>query len=496
VCTPARGHDSRAGPHATLAPVLLVPLTRSRTLAAAALLGAAPLAAPLVAQAPPAPAASPLAARYQADADRIIAAALGDSAAWNRVAELTDTFGARLSGTPALERSIDWMLARLREDGFANVRGEPVMVPRWVRGEESATLVSPRRKPLAMLGLGGSVGTPAAGITAPVLVVSSFDELARRGAEAKGKIVLFDVPFTTYDETVRYRGVGATAAAKVGAVAMLLRSVASYSMNTPHTGGLRYDSTTRRIPAAAITAEDAMMLRRMQARGQPVQVTLRMQARTLPDVPSRNVVAELVGRERPEEVVVLGGHIDSWDVGQGAMDDAGGFVAAWEAMRVLKRLGIQPRRTIRLVGWTNEENGLRGGRGYRAAHERELADHVFAMESDNGAFRPNGMRVVGSDSALALVAPIGPLLARIGATAAARGEGEADIGPLLEAGVPGAGLDVDGSKYFWFHHTAADTPDKLDPADVARCVATFAVWAHVLADMPERPPHGATQGTR
>jgi carboxypeptidase Q len=322
-----------------------------------------------------------------------------------------------------------------------------------------------------------------------VLVVSSFEELSRRGAEAKGKIVLFDVPFTTYGRTVRYRGVGAVEAAKRGGLAVLLRSVASYSINSPHTGALRYDSTVTKIPAAAITVEDAMLLHRMQERGARVVVTLAMEAHTLPDVRSRNVVAELVGRERPEEVVVLGGHIDSWDVGQGAMDDAGGFVAAWEALRVIKRLGLHPRRTIRLVGWVNEENGLRGGRGYRAAHERELANHVFAMESDNGVFRPTGMRLVGSDSAVALVAPIGALLGRVGATGAARGEGEADITPLLEAGVPGSALDVDGSRYFWFHHTDADTPDKLDPHEVAQCVATFAVWAYVLADMPDRPPH-------
>jgi carboxypeptidase Q len=435
-------------------------------------------------------AASPIVTRYQGDADRIIAAALADDAAWNRVAELTDTFGPRFSGTPQLERAIDWMLDQLRRDGLANVRAEPVMVPHWVRGEESATLVEPRRKKLGMLGLGMSVGTPPGGITAPVLVVASFEELTRRAAEAKGKIVLFDAPFTSYGETVAYRS-GASAVARVGGVAMLVRSIAPFSMNSPHTGGTRYDSTAARVPAAAITVEDAMLLHRLQQRGQRVVVTLNMAAQTLPDVPSRNVVAELVGRERPDEVVVLGGHIDSWDVGQGAMDDAGGFVAAWEALRVLRRLGIQPRRTIRLVGWVNEENGLRGGRAYRDAHAAELARHVFAMESDNGAFRPNGMRLVGSDSMIAAVAPIGALLSRIGATMAQRGEGEADIGPLLQAGVPGAGLDVEQSRYFWYHHTDADTPDKLDPQDVARCVATFAVWAHVLADMPEMPPHSA-----
>jgi carboxypeptidase Q len=376
----------------------------------------------------------------------------------------------------------------MQADGLENVRGEPVMVPRWVRGEESAGLLTPRRKRMAMFGLGGSVGTPTGGISAPVLVVTSFDDLTKRATEARGKIVLFDVPFTTYGQTVRYRSAGASAAARVGAVAMLLRSVAPFSMSTPHTGSLRYDSTTTRIPAAAITVEDAMLLHRMQDRGQPISVHLAMGARQLPDAPSRNIVAEIRGRELPDEVVVIGGHIDSWDVGQGAMDDAGGVVAAWEAVRLMKALGLRPRRTVRVVGWTNEENGTRGGRGYRAAHAAEVDKHVFAMESDNGAFRPFGIAAVGSDSALTMLRRIAPLLARIGADSVSRGDGEADIGPLLEAGVPGAGLWTDGTRYFWYHHTDADTPDKLDPGDVARCAATMAVYAYTIAEMPERLP--------
>jgi carboxypeptidase Q len=411
-----------------------------------------------------------------------------DSAAWNRIAELTDTFGNRLSGSEALEHAIDWTLAKMRTDGLENVRGEPVMVPHWVRGAESAELVSPRHKPFAMLGLGGSVGTPAGGITAPVVVVTSFDDLAARGASVKGKIVLFDVPFTEYGQTVRYRSGGASAAAKLGATAMLLRSVASFSMNSPHTGSLRYDTTVAKIPAAAIAVEDAQLLHRMQDRGQAITVKLQMSAQALPDAPSRNVVAELRGREKPDEVVVMGGHIDSWDVGQGAMDDAGGVVAAWEAVRLMKALGLRPRRTIRVVGWTNEENGTRGGRAYRATHDAEVEKHVFALESDNGVFKPYGLAVVGTDSAMSMLRRIAPLLRRIGADSVSRGEGEADIGPLLEAGVPGAGLHVDGTRYFWFHHTNSDTPDKLDPREVAQCVATMAVYAYVLAEMPETLP--------
>ena len=453
-------------------------LTSRRSLRAAA------LATALLA--PPAPAQDT--ARYAPAANRLITAALHDSAAWNRIAELTDTFGSRLSGSDALEHAIDWTLARMRADGLENVRGEVVMVPHWVRGAESAELVTPRRKALAILGLGGSVGTPEGGVTAPVLVVGSFDELKRRASDARGRIVLFDVPFTEYRQTVAYRAIGASAAARVGAVAMLLRSVASFSINSPHTGQLRYDTTVARIPAAAITVEDALLLHRMQDRGQPVTVTLRMAARMLPDARSRNVVAELRGREKPDEVVVIGGHMDSWDVGQGAMDDAGGVVVAWEALRLMKQLGLRPRRTVRVVGWTNEENGTRGGLAYRAAHADEVDRHVFALESDNGAFKPSGIAAVASDSAIAMLRRIAPLLARIGADKVIRGDGEADIGPLLAAGVPGAGLEVDGTRYFWYHHTDADTPDKLNPHDVAECVAVMAVYAYVLAEMPERLP--------
>jgi carboxypeptidase Q len=439
-----------------------------------------PLAADLAAQRPAAVEA------YRAVADSLIHAATRDSAAYTRLGTLVDRFGHRLSGSPSLEAAIDWVLAEMKKDGLQNVRGEPVMVTHWERGRESVELVKPRRASLRMLGLGGSIGTPAAGITAPVLVVESFEDLERRKTEARGKIVLFDAPFTDYGETRRYRSDGPSAAARAGAVACLIRSVASFSIRSPHTGRLIYDSTAARIPAAALSVEDAMMLHRMQSRGDQPVVTLRMEARQLPDARSRNVVAEIVGRERPDEVVVLGGHIDSWDVGQGAMDDAGGSVAAWEAVRLMKQLGLRPRRTVRVVLWTNEENGVDGGNAYRDAHAGELDRHVLAMESDGGVFQPRGIAFAGSDSAAATMARVVSLLAPIGAGGFERSTGspEADIAPLVEAGVPGAGLDVEASRYFWYHHTDGDTLDKLDPAEVARCVALMAVVAYVVADLP------------
>jgi carboxypeptidase Q len=423
-------------------------------------------------------------AKYREVASRIIAAAQADSAgAWNRIAELTDTFGHRLSGSEALEQAIDWTVTRMKADGLDNVRKEPVLVPHWVRGAESLELVTPRRQPLPMLGLGGSIATPAGGITAEVMVVASFDELKARAAEAKGKIVLYDAEWRDYGYNGAFRRLGAIEAAKAGAVASLARSAGPYSMRTPHTGSMSYDSAVTKIPHASVTAEDAMMMRRMIARGQRVSVTLTMSATTLPDAQSHNVMGELRGREKPNEIVVMGGHIDSWDVGQGAMDDAGGVVVAWEAVRLLKTLGLTPRRTIRVVGWTNEENGMRGGNAYRDKHAQE--PHQLAIESDGGVFAPLGFGFTGTPEARSVIEAIGSLLAPIGAGRIGASGGGADIGPLMATGVPGMGLEVDGSRYFWFHHTEADTPDKLDKAEVQKCVAVMAVMAYIAADLEQ-----------
>ena len=453
----------------------------------------------------PAPAQNPapselIADRYRAVADSLIGAALADSTAYHRLGLLVDTYGNRPSGSGQLERAIDWVLGQMKGDGLERVRGERVMVPHWVRGRESAELVKPRPLALHLLGLGGSAGTPAAGITAPVLVVGSFDELTRRAAEAKGKIVLFDVPlasdrpaFEAYDQAVQYRVNGAIAGARVGARAVLIRSVASASIQSPHTGIMRYDSTVARIPAAALSVEDAELLHRFQNRGEPVTVRLTMGARSLSDSPSRNVVAELPGRERPDEVVVLGGHIDSWDVGQGAMDDGGGALASWEAVRLMRRLGLRPRRTVRVVLWTSEETGAKGGSAYRDQHQAELDKHVLAIESDNGVFAPTGFGIRGSDSAFAVAREVAGLLQAVGATTIERvTEGpEADVEPLADRGVPGMGLQVDATRYFWYHHSEGDTFDKIDRAEMARCVAALAVMAYVVADLPDPLPRSA-----
>ncbi len=434
--------------------------------------------------------AQSITSQYSQATQRIAAAALSDSGAWNRIAELTEKFGNRISGSQSLEQAIDWIIEKMTADGLDNVRGEPVMVPRWIRGEESATMVAPRTQNLPMLGLGGSIATPPAGVTGEVLVVTSYDDLTAKAAQAKGKIVLFNVNFTNYGETVRYRSGGAVAAAKAGAIASMIRSVTPYSQRTPHTGGMAYDSTVTKIAHAAITPEDADMIARLTARGEKVRVTLKMSAHFLPDAPSRNVMGEIKGREFPNEVIAMGGHIDSWDVGRGAMDDAGGVVAAWEAIRILKRLNLTPRRTIRAVGWTNEENGTRGGNGYRDAHKADAANHILMIESDGGVFRPLGFGFTGSDAAMAMAQEIGGLIEKAipGSGAITKGGGGADIGPIMALGVPGMGLNVDGTRYFWYHHTDADTVDKLDPKEVAQCAAVMAIMAYVVADMPTRLP--------
>jgi carboxypeptidase Q len=339
-----------------------------------------------------------------------------------------------------------------------------------------------------MLGLGDSVGTPAGGVTAEAVVVHSFDELEALGERVRGKIVVYNVPFTNYGATVQYRALGPSRAAKYGAVAAIVRSVTPVSLQTPHTGSLRYDEAQPKIPAAAVTIEGVEMLERMQARGEHPRLRLQMGAHFLPDAESANVVAEIRGREKPEEVVVIGGHIDSWDVGQGAQDDGGGAVATWEAVRLLKKLGLRPRRTVRVVLFTNEENGARGGIAYADAHKAELANHVLTIESDSGVFRPTGFGLSekATPQARADMIEIAKLLSGIRADHInPDGEGT-DIAPMMQAGVTGASLDVDGTHYFDIHHTQADTFDKVNPQEFASCVAALAVMAYVVADMPER----------
>ncbi len=463
----------------------MLTFTHLRTLALITVIG-------LLAIAPAHSAASPQSAAwidpYREPAARLIGEALSGSFAWDRLAELGDTFGHRLSGSQSLEDAIEWAVQQMKKDGLENVHTQPVKVPHWVRGQESAEIVAPRRHSLVMLGLGNSVGTPAEGLEGDILVVRSFEQLdaaADRGL-VKGRIVLYNIPFTTYGETVQFRGSGPSRAAAHGAIAALVRSVGPPGLRLPHTGALRYTEGVRQIPAAAITTEDADLLQRMQDRGTRVRVRLKMEAKFLPDADSFNVVGEIRGRERPDEVVVIGGHFDSWDVGTGSTDDGGGCIATWEALRLMKKLKLRPRRTVRVVLWTNEENGGQGGLAYRDRYKDELAGHVLMMESDSGVFRPTGFGFTGSDAARARVKDIAALLRGIQADRIGPAGDGADIGPSVQAaGIPALSLEGEGN-YFLIHHTPADTVDKIDPLDIARASAAIAVMTYVIAEMPER----------
>lgn len=428
-------------------------------------------------------------APYRDATGRLMGEAVSSDAAWQRLAYLGDTYGNRLSGSPNLEAAIRWAVEEMKRDGLENVHTEAVKVPHWVRGRESLEIAGPIPQPLVMLGLGNSVGTPAAGIEAEVLVLHSFEELEAARDRVKGRIVLFNVPFTTYGDTVRFRAAGPSRAATLGAVAMLVRAVGPAGLRTPHTGALTYVDGQPKIPAAAVAHEDAARLQRMVDRGTTVRLKLMMEARFLPDADSANVVGEIRGRERPDEVVVIGGHFDSWDVGTGSTDDGGGCVATWEALRLMKKLGIQPRRTVRLVLWTNEENGTRGAAAYAEKYASTAGNHVFALEADSGVFEPARFGFSGSLAARNIIRDITSLMAPLNLAETISGGGGADIDPIAQAGrAPTMAYMGDPTRYFTIHHSAADTVERIAPEEVAKAAAAISVVTYVIADMPERLP--------
>lgn len=459
--------------------------------------------------------AGPLAAKYKADADRILQAAMADEDGYAALTYLTDHIGKRVSGSPQLNTAVEWGADLMRKAGLQNVTVQPVMVPRWVRGSESGELVGPVKKPLHMLGLGMSVGTPKEGITAPVVFVHDFAELdALPDAQVKGKIVVFNPGWHGYGVNSMYRTGGPSRAAAKGAVAVLVRSATGLVLQTPHTGTLRYDEKAPKVPAAAISVEDALLIERLAKEG-PVSVHLQMDAHMEPDVKAGNVIGEIVGSEHPEQVVVLGGHIDSWDVGQGAQDDGSGIMATFEAVSLIHKLGLKPKRTIRIVFWVNEENGGAGGRAYREWIGDKIGDQVAAIEMDGGAEKPLGIGYGGfggprrpappaPGAAAAPAAPrgfdesaltaeerqsfvylkdIASLLGSIGTDTVSPGGGGSDIGPIVADGVPALSPRTVGEHYFDWHHTEADTLDKVDPDSFKKNTAMLSVVAYVLADM-------------
>ena len=448
---------------------------------------------------PTGPASGGLAKQYAPIAERIITQVRAGNDSFKKMEELCDDIGHRLSGSPELEQAVAWAKKTFEKDGHENVRLQKVMVPKWVRGKESVTMVKPRVADMPMLGLGGSEGTPPEGITAPVVVVADEAELKALGDKVKGKIVLFNNPMPPFNHetnsagyggTVRYRGSGAELVAAQGGVACLVRSVTAHSLRTPHTGAMRRGDKPR-VPAAAVTVEDAALMGRLAARGKEVVVTLKMEARTEADAVSHNVIAELRGSAAPDEIVVIGGHLDAWDVGTGAHDDGAGCVMAMEAINVLRKMKLTPRRTIRCVLFTNEENGLRGGTKYAEEHAGEMKNHVAAIESDSGAFKPLGFSVqcedkARQDRAVEEIKSLLPLFTPLGMRRMTGGHGGADISPMAPHGVALLGFEPEGSTYFDYHHTPADTLDKVDPKMLSDDVAAMAIMSYILADMPGR----------
>ena len=432
----------------------------------------------------------------QSEAERIIDYTLANSQAYETLSYLTDNIGPRLSGSKGAELAVQWTAKRFREWGI-DVRTERVMVPHWVRGVERASLVSHNDQKIVLTALGGSVATPAAGITAEVIEVTSFDQLAQLGrAKIAGKIVYYNKAmdmalvesgnsFDAYSKAVVFRGVGASRAAEYGAVAAVIRSVASASLRTPHTGSLRYDEKQPKIPAAAMTTEDAELVHRLLAKGERVRMHLVLTPKMLPDVASANVIAEIRGSERPNEIVLIGGHLDSWDLGTGAIDDGSGVAMVMETLRVLKQLGIRPKRTIRGVLFMNEENGLRGGHAYfdNVSKREELAHHIAAIETDAGAATPTGYTTTLEGASLDRVSARARVLSRIAPMkfTSSKHTG-ADTSPLTDAGVPGFGLVPDPRHYFDFHHTPADTLDKVDPKALAQNSAAIAGLAWLISE--------------
>ena len=428
--------------------------------------------------------------RYDSLAVRIAKEALGSNNSYAMLEDLCTNIGNRISGSPQAAKAVLWAKKKMEELGFENVHLEPVMVPHWVRGpvEEGYLLLpSGKREQLKITTLGGSIATPAEGITAEVIEVKSFDELKKLGDKAKGKIIFFNRPmdrtqlqtFAAYGGAVDQRGGGAIMAARAGGVAALVRSMTTRIDDSPHTGGMGYVDTVKKVPAAAISTRGAESLSKLLAQGTPVRIQLKLSAQTLPDVESANVVGELRGTEKPNEVIVMGGHLDSWDIGFGAQDDGAGCVQSIEALRILKKFGLKPRRTIRAVMFMNEENGLRGGIGY-AAKDRPGEKHIAAIESDEGGFNPRGF-AINDTVTYTKVAPWAPILRSFGADHITLGGGAADISPLAQKGVPMISLSVDTHRYFDMHHSENDNLAAVNERELALGAAAMAILTYVMA---------------
>ena len=438
-----------------------------------------------------------------ANMERLRDAALTDPYALNELRHLTDNIGPRLSGSPQAQAAVDYVAAEMRALG-ADVQLEKTMVPHWVRGDESAALTAwPGQAPgttqkIVLTTLGGSVATPPQGITAEVVVVNNFDEGRKLPPGAvKGKILLFYEIFdkrlaaqgnglAAYGKAVAYRGGGPSVAASLGAAAVLVRSVGGANYRLPHTGATFYALGVAKIPAAAVTAEDADLLANLAKQGS-ITMHLTLTPQNLPATPSYNVIADWKGTDHPEQIVIVSGHLDSWDLGTGAIDDGAGIVVSMEAIQLLKQLGLHPKRTVRFVAWMDEEQGGSGAQTYAQEHASDMANHIGALESDLGSDHPTGVTYAGPAALGDYLRPVAQVLDAIGASTLTRGEeaGE-DIGFLK--GLPGFTPTQDSRFYFNYHHTAADTFDKVNPQSLGENAAVMAVLAYALADASTPAP--------
>ncbi len=435
--------------------------------------------------------------------EAIKTAALSDDYAYQQLTHLTESIGPRSSGSAGAKAGVEYVAAQMRLLGL-NVHLEEIKVPHWVRGTETAELVDyPGHVPgtqqkVVLTALGGSTSTGADGITANLIVVNDFDELkALGGDQITGKIVLFNEKFdkqkasaglalAAYREAVPYRGAGPKSAAELGAVAALVRSVGNTDYRLPHTG----DSDPAGIPAGAVSAEDANLIAHLAGEG-PVRMHLTLTPQKLPDEISYNVIGDLKGGENPEQIVIVSGHLDSWDLGTGALDDGAGVVVAMETAQLLKHLNLHPKRTLRVIAWMDEETDGSGSNQYRKDNHNDFPNHIAAIESDVGAAHPLGFIIKMSKAAVDVLKPVQTVLSSIGATVfqeAAHPPGITDIAPMSDEGVPVLGIMQDARSYYNYHHTAADTLDKVTPSELRENAAVMAVMAYALADIKNPLP--------
>jgi hypothetical protein len=429
---------------------------------------------------------------YLDTANEITRAALVGGQAYRLLTELT-ALGPRLSGSPQAAAAVEWSRQTMMKLDFDNVRLQEVMVPHWVRGpiEEAAIINSATlgTMPLTVCALGGSIATPRMGIVAEVVEVKSFDELKALGKTAEGKIIFFNRPmdpakmntFEAYGGAVNQRGSGAIEAAKVGGIAALVRSMTTRLDDVPHTGSTSYQDGVPKVPAAAVSTVGANLLSQLLAQEKNVRVRLKLTCQTLPDAPSANVIGEITGTEKPEDIIVVGGHLDSWDKGTGAHDDGAGCVQSIEVLRLLKALNLKPKRTIRAVMFINEENGSRGGEAYGREAAAAKTKHIAALESDRGGFAPRGFSADADSIRFARLASWAYLLEEVGADKIFKGGSGADISVLVRQGVPGIGLVPEAHRYFDYHHSDNDTIDKVNEREINLGAAALAILCYVLA---------------